>query len=153
MFAGLKGAVPILLGGFIVAEGVPDHDRLYGIVVVVVVLSVVVQGSLVPSVAERLGVPMRVVEPEPWALGVRLRDEPDGVHRLTVATGSPADGSRIAELDSLPESAWISFVVRGGQLVQVTPRTVLRDGDEVLVLGAPVDSELLRAVFHGPGER
>jgi len=62
-------------------------------------------------------------------------------------------GSRIAELDSLPESAWISFVVRGGQLVQVTPRTVLRDGDEVLVLGAPVDSELLRAVFHGPGER
>jgi cell volume regulation protein A len=149
MFAGLKGAVPILLGGLIVAEGVPDHDRLYGIVVVVVVLSVVVQGSLVPTVAHRLGVPMRVVDPEPWSLGVRLRDEPHGVHRLTVAAGSPADGSRIGDLHDLPEGAWISFVVRSGELVQVAPGTVLHDGDEALVLGAPADAELLREVFEG----
>jgi cell volume regulation protein A len=152
MFAGLKGAVPILLGGLIVAEGVPDDHRLYGIVVVVVVLSVVVQGSLVPSVAHRLGVPMRLVEPEPWSLGVRLRDEPDGVQRLIVAPGSQAAGSRIADLGALPESAWISFVVRSGKLVQVTPRTVLRDGDEALVLGAPSDSGLLREVFEGSTE-
>ncbi len=152
MFAGLKGAVPILLGGLIVAEHIPDDDRLYGIVIVVVVLSVVVQGSLVPTVAHRLGIPMRVVEPEPWSLGVRLRDEPHGVHRLTVAAGSPADGSRIEDLDDLPESAWISFVVRSGELVQVAPDTVLHDGDEALVLGAPDDADLLREVFEGSTE-
>ena len=152
MFAGLKGAVPILLGGLIVAEHVPDDDRLYGIVIVVVVLSVVVQGSLVPTVAHRAGIPMRVVEPEPWSLGVRLRDEPHGVRRLTVAAGSPADGSRIEDLDDLPESAWISFVVRSGELVQVAPDTVLHDGDEALVLGAPDDADLLRGVFEGSTE-
>ena len=92
LFAGLKGAVPILLGSFLLAAGVADAQRLYGIVVVVVVFSVVVQGSLVPTVARLLRLPMRPVEPEPWALGVRLRDEPDGVHRLTVTAGSPADG-------------------------------------------------------------
>jgi cell volume regulation protein A len=151
-FAGLKGAVPILLGGLIVAEHIPDDDRLYGIVIVVVVLSVVVQGSLVPAVAQRLGIPMRVVEPEPWSLGVRLRDEPHGVHRLTVAAGSPADGRRIEDLDDLPESAWISFVVRSGELVQVAPDTVLHDGDEALVLGAPDDADLLREVFEGSTE-
>lgn len=150
MFAGLKGAVPILLGSFIVGEGVPDSGRLYGIVIVVVVLSVVVQGSLVPTVAGRLGVPMRVVEPEPWSLGVRLRDEPDGVHRLTVAAGSPAAGRRIEELDDLPESTWISFVVRRGQLVRVGGDTVLEEGDEALVLGEPEDEERLRGVFESP---
>jgi cell volume regulation protein A len=151
MFAGLKGAVPILLGSFVVAEGVEDSGRLYGIVIIVVILSVVVQGSLVPTVAGWLRVPMRVVEPEPWALGVRLRDEPDGVQRLTVGPGSRADGRRIDELDSLPENSWISFVVRRGQLVRVSRDTVLEEGDEALVLGEQKDAERLRAVFEGSG--
>lgn len=53
-FAGLKGAVPILLGSFLLAAQVPDAPRLYGVVVVVVAFSVAVQGSLVPPVARRL---------------------------------------------------------------------------------------------------
>ena len=151
MFAGLKGAVPILLGSFVVTEGVADGSRLYGIVIVVVVLSVVLQGSLVPVVADWLRVPMRLVEPEPWSLGVRLRDEPEGVHRMTVDPGSRAEGHRIDELGSMPESAWISFVVREGRLVRVRSDTVLAEGDEALVLGEPEDADSLRAVFEGPG--
>jgi cell volume regulation protein A len=151
MFAGLKGAVPILLGSFILGEAIPDANRLYGIVVIVVVLSVVLQGSLVPTVARMLHIPMREVEPEPWSIGVRLRDEPNGVHRLTVARGSAADGCRIADLSALPEGAWVSFVVRSGQLVPVSANTVLQAADEALVLGdASVASEL-RAVFEESG--
>lgn len=55
LFAGLKGAVPILLGSYLLTAPVPHRDRLYGIVVVVVLFSVLVQGSLVPTVARRLG--------------------------------------------------------------------------------------------------
>jgi cell volume regulation protein A len=73
LWAGLKGAVPILLGSFLLTAGVPDAARLYAIIVVVVAFSVIVQGGLVPTVAARLGVPMRTVEPEPWSLGVRFR--------------------------------------------------------------------------------
>jgi len=148
MFAGLKGAVPILLGSFILAESIPDADRLYGIVIVVVVLSVLLQGSSVPTVARMLHVPMREVEPEPWSIGVRLRDEPNGVHRLTVARGSVADGSRIGDLSALPEGAWVSFVVRTGQLVPVSSDTVLRAADEALVLGDPSVAPALQAVFE-----
>src|SRR6476469_3129368 len=92
LFSGLKGAVPLLLGTLILGEAVPEAERVYGIVIVVVMVSVLVQGTLVPTVAKRLRIPMQLREPEPWSLGVRLRDEPDGVHRLIVSPGAPADG-------------------------------------------------------------
>ena len=58
IWSGLKGAVPILLAALAVIEGADDAAELYGIVFVVVLFSVLVQGALVPAVAERLGVPM-----------------------------------------------------------------------------------------------
>lgn len=47
--------MPILLGSFLVAARVPGADRLYGIVTVVVVFSLVMQGSLVPAARLRRG--------------------------------------------------------------------------------------------------
>jgi cell volume regulation protein A len=57
--AGLKGAVPILLAAFAVARHVPDAHRLYDLVFVVVLASVVVQGSSLSWAARRLGVTPR----------------------------------------------------------------------------------------------
>jgi cell volume regulation protein A len=56
-WSGLKGAVPILLAAFAVIGGVAEADRVYGIVFVVVLISVVGQGTLVPFVAKTLGIP------------------------------------------------------------------------------------------------
>jgi len=58
-WSGLKGAVPILLAAFAVLGQVSDAERVYGIVFVVVLVSVVGQGTLVPLVAKTLGIPMR----------------------------------------------------------------------------------------------
>ncbi|MGH8860348.1 MAG: cation:proton antiporter [Jatrophihabitantaceae bacterium] len=149
LFAGLKGAVPLLLGELMLASGVDDAERLYGIVAVVVVFSVLVQGSLTPTAAHVLNVPMRPVEPEPWALGVRLRDEPQGVHRFVVRRGAPADGRTIADLDELPEDSWISFIVRDSGLVVIRGSTELEAGDQVLVLGDENCAEQLQHVFEG----
>lgn len=147
LWAGLKGAVPILLGIFIVDAGVDDADRIYGIVFVVVLISVLVQGSLAPLVARWCRVPMRLVVPKPWTLGIGLRSEPEGLHRHVVAVGSPADGTTIAELH-LDRYAWISLVTRNGSLVQIRGNTRLRAGDEVLALA---DSDVdLTQVFHAP---
>jgi cell volume regulation protein A len=149
LFSGLKGAVPLLLGEQVLGAEVPGAARLYGIVAVVVVFSVLTQGSLVPTVAHALRIPVREVEPEPWALGVRLRDEPSGVHRFTVRSGAPADGRAIADLDELPEQSWISFVVRDRGLVQVHGDTELRPGDEILVLGDADLGPSLQRIFEG----
>ncbi|MDT7572111.1 MAG: potassium/hydrogen antiporter [Actinomycetota bacterium] len=58
LLAGLKGAVPILLGTFLLAEQVDQAERLYGVVVIVVIFSVAVQGGLVPAAVRRLGLPL-----------------------------------------------------------------------------------------------
>jgi cell volume regulation protein A len=139
MFAGLKGAVPILLGELLRGAHVPQAERLYGIVVVVVVFSVLVQGSLVPTAVRRLRLPTRVTQLEPWELGVRLRAEPNGVHRLRVAAEARADGCTIAEIVDQIGEMWVSIVVRDKVLVTVSGDTRLQGGDEVVVLA---DSDL-----------
>ena len=69
VWSGLKGAVPILLASLAVVGGADYATGIYGIVFVVVLCSVVVQGSLVPAVATRLGVQMTdepaLVPPQP----------------------------------------------------------------------------------------
>jgi potassium/hydrogen antiporter len=137
LWTGLKGAVPILLGSFILRAGVKDAHRAYEIIFVVVAFSVLVQGGLVPALAHRLGIPLRVVEPEPWSLGVRFQEEPEGLHRYQVAAGSTVDGMTVDELPC-GEDVWVSFVIRGGRLVPVRSDTELLAGDEVLVLADDV---------------
>jgi potassium/hydrogen antiporter len=62
LLAGLKGAVPILLGTLLLEAPVADADRLYGLVVVVVVFSVVVASFTVPALMSWLRIPTRAQE-------------------------------------------------------------------------------------------
>jgi potassium/hydrogen antiporter len=55
-WSGLKGAVPILLAALAVIAAVDDSAEIYNVVFVVVLFSVLVQGTLLPSVAARLRV-------------------------------------------------------------------------------------------------
>jgi potassium/hydrogen antiporter len=55
VWAGLKGAVPILLAAFALGKHVTDAHRIYDVVFVVVLVSVVVQGGSITLVARRLG--------------------------------------------------------------------------------------------------
>ncbi len=136
LWAGLKGAVPILLGTFVLAGGTADDRLVYHVIFVVVLFSVVVQGGLVPAVAARCKVRMREVEPRPWSIGLRLRDEPDGAKRLVVEPGSPPDGQQVRELHR-EHDVWVGIVVRDGRALRVRPDTVLRAGDELLVITEP----------------
>jgi cell volume regulation protein A len=58
-WCGLKGAVPILLAAFALLSDVDGAEKVFGVVFVVVLLSVVGQGTPVPWVARRLRIPMR----------------------------------------------------------------------------------------------
>lgn len=149
LFAGLKGAVPILLGELLRAAHIPNAERLYGIVVVVVIFSVLVQGSSVPGVAKLLELPMRTVETQPWEIGVRLADEPEGVHRFSVAPGSEAEGCTVEGLSDRVGDIWVSIVVRTTGLVPVRGDTELEAGDEVVVLADPELHDTLAELF-GP---
>jgi cell volume regulation protein A len=151
LWAGLKGAVPILLGTAVVHSGTAGAGRVFAVIFVVVAFSVVVQGSTVPAVARRLEIPMTVAEVEPWAIGLRVREEPEGVHRLRVRPGSGADDTAIGDLE-LPEDAWVSLVIRGGRLVPVQASTTLQAGDEALVLASDDQVGELTALFTQAGD-
>jgi cell volume regulation protein A len=58
-WGGLKGAVPILLAALAFLAPVDEADRIYQLVFVVVTVSVVVQGTLLPLAARLARVPMR----------------------------------------------------------------------------------------------
>ena len=139
-WGGLKGAVPILLAAFVVLAQVEEADRIYGIVFVVVLLSVLVQGSTLSLAAARFGVPMRTVE----HIGF---EDAAGSYRFRVAPGSYAAGRRIRDLP-LGESGWIGAIVRDGTPQTPHGKDVLEPGDELVVLADPERSGALRRLFE-----
>jgi len=131
LWAGLKGAVPILLGLLVVSSGSPHAHELYAVIFVVVLVSVVLQGGLVPLLGRLFDVPMREIETRPWSLDIRFASPPANLERHVVEAGSPADGASPGELIS-GDSAWISLVSRNGEMLPVRRGTRLQAGDIVL---------------------
>ncbi len=146
LWSGLKGAVPILLGAFIVQGGVKDAPVIYEIIFVVVTFSVIVQGGAVPLLARRLKIPLRTIEPEPWSLGIRFQEEPEDLHRFLITAGAAAASTTISALP-LPEDAWISLIIRDGHPVPAHADTILQAGDEIVVIASAEDEPSLRELF------
>ena len=140
VWGGLKGAVPILLGALAVLAGVDEAERLYGIVFVVVLFSVIVQGSTVPLVARKLHVPFR-----------RVDHDLAEVVEFVVRDDAYACGRRIEELP-LGERAWVGVLIREGRPRPVEGGVVLEPGDRVHVYCQPEDAAALERIFAGISE-
>ena len=136
-WAGLKGAVPILLGALALLSTVDDADRLYGIVFIVVLFSVVVQGASVPTVARRLRIPFR-----------RVDHDLAEVLEFVVRDDAFANGRRLSELP-LGERAWIGVLIRDGSPTAISGSVVLAPGDRVHVYCQPEDAAALGRIFAG----
>ncbi|MBQ0847166.1 potassium/proton antiporter [Streptomyces sp. NPDC057621] len=152
-WAGLRGAVPIILATIPMVSGIEESRRIFNIVFVLVVVYTLVQGPTLPWLARKLG--LSKSDSETADLGIesapleRLRG-----HLLSVAIpdGSKMHGVEINEL-RLPAGAAVTLVVRGGESFVPLPVTVLRRGDELLVVATdPVRDAAerrLRAVGQG----
>lgn len=132
-WAGLRGAVPIVLAIVPLLVGVPGISWLFNVVVVLVVIFTVVQGPSMPWVAKRLGVD----EPErPMSLDVESTPlDKVGAELLEVEVGerSLLHGLEVFEL-RLPPGSAVSLVVRGRETFVPTPSTPLRHGDQILIV-------------------
>ncbi len=146
--AGLKGAVPILLGAFAVLGGAPGAGRIYHLVFVVVLVSVAVQGTALALLGDRIGVAMAAVPARPWQLSVRLPRRPADYDLLTVAPGSAADGRRLGALELMTRS-WPTLVLRDDEPVAAHPDLVLAAGDVLRVARDEGFAELAAAVGDG----
>ena len=136
-WSGLKGAVPILLGALALLGGVESAASLYGIVFIVVLFSVIVQGSSLPYVARRLRIPFRHVD-------LDLAE----VREFVVGEQSFANGTRIRNIP-LGERAWLGVLIRDGQPHRIEDNVVLERGDRVHVYAQPEDMPALERIFTG----
>lgn len=148
-WSGLKGAVPILLAALALLGGVDGARNVYGLVFVVVLLSVLGQGTVVSWVARRLAIPMHDHALRPWQLSVGLSERPHGVHEFSVIAHAAADGQTVAELQ-LQAGDWVGLVVRDGRPLSPENATRLAAGDHVFVLADPARREPLAQLFTAP---
>ena len=132
-WAGLRGAVPIVLATIPLAEGVDDAARLFDVVFVMVVLYTLLTGPVLPLVAKVLKVTRRS-EPRDLDLeAAPLERLAADLLQITISPVSKLAGVEVGEL-RLPPGASVSLVIRGGEAIVPSPRTVLRRGDDLLVV-------------------
>jgi potassium/hydrogen antiporter len=132
-WAGLRGAVPIVLMTIPLAEGVDDAAQLFDMVFVMVVIYTVLTGPTLPAVARVLRVARRS---EPRGLEMEaapLERVAADLLQVTISPASKMHGVEVGEL-RLPAGASVSMVIREGQTLVPERRTVLRHGDELLVV-------------------
>lgn len=132
-WAGLRGAVPIVLATIPLAEGVDGAGRLFDIVFVLVVLDTLLTGPTLPFAARVLRVARRS---EPRGIEVEaapLERVAADLLQITISPASQMHGVEVGEL-RLPPGANVSMIVRDGQAKVPERRTVLRHGDDLIVV-------------------
>ncbi|MDI5941643.1 potassium/proton antiporter [Micromonospora sp. DH15] len=132
-WAGLRGAVPIVLATIPLSQRVPGAEQLFDAVFVLVVIFTVLQAGTLAPAARRL----RVTAPaEPAEIRVetapleRMRAD---LLQLEVPPGSRLGGVHVDEL-RLPVGASVTLVLRDGVGFVPGPDTRLKAGDSLLIV-------------------
>lgn len=136
-WAGLRGAVPIVLATFPLLAGVPGAATIFNVVFFAVLISVLLQGMSISWVARRLGVNAaqlpRPQEPHTFVPDVRLSSR---IMEATVPAGSPLVGRSLIDL-KLPRGVLVVQVQRDDEPIIPSGGTVLQADDHLLVLATP----------------
>jgi cell volume regulation protein A len=133
-WAGLRGAVPVVLATFPVLAGIPGSEEFFDIVFFGVVLSLLIQGTTFEPFARRLGLTVsEPALPEPIAeigvirgLGAEVVDYPVGHDHAVV-------GAHVRDLQ-LPREAVVNVIVRGEEAIPPRGSTRVQGGDHLHIL-------------------
>jgi cell volume regulation protein A len=151
-WAGLRGAVPIVLATIPVSAGLPGGRRLFDIVFVLVVVFTVVQGTSLPLVARLLGLVETDQPTEVEVESAPLEELGADLLHLRIPPGSRLHGVYVDEL-RLPREAVVSLLVRDGRALVPGDGTRLIRGDQLLVVASArcrdAAERRLRAVSRG----
>lgn len=146
-WAGLRGAVPIVLATFPMLAGVENSRIYFNIVFFIVLTSALLQGSTIPFVANLLKlngpfVPKRIHSLELISME-RANAE---MLEVEVSLTSPFAGQLVQTI-GLPEKTVISAIIRQGELVMPTGSTILQTKDVLYILTAKEQVENVKLVL------
>jgi cell volume regulation protein A len=149
-WAGLRGAVPIVLATYPMAAGLPAGEEVFNLVFFAVLLSISTQGSTLGALARRLGL-SEPARPQP-RYGIEFVTMAHSNLDLFVVDlpgpqGRP--GPRIRDL-VLPPRALITLITRGSEVIAPTGHTRLLGWDQVTVLARVADEDAVHTALMQP---
>jgi potassium/hydrogen antiporter len=150
-WAGLRGAVPIVLATFPILAGHPDGRVIFDIVFFVVLLSTLVQGVSVGPLVGWLGV--RAARPAwaPVAEALPIDEVEADIVEVVVTADLPIVGRRISEVP-LRRGMLMASLVRGESVLVPRGDTVICDGDVLLVVVEETEHSADRVTAWARGE-
>ena len=131
-WAGLRGALPIVLATFPATAGVAAGETIFNLVFFVVLVSALLQGTTVAPLAKRLGL---VVDRPAWqsiAEAVELEDVDVDLIEIEVTDGLALVGTRLGS-NPPPDGMLITTMIRDNKATIPTPDTVFASGDFLMV--------------------
>ena len=131
-WAGLRGAVPIVLATFVLSSGIDTADTIFNAVFFVVLVSTILQGTTLEWVAGRLGLLIPVPQRHEPPIAVGEQSALDLID-FVVAEDHAIAGAAVREV-GLPRTAIIAVVVRGDDPIPPRGSTVIEAGDRLYVL-------------------
>ncbi|MEU7869675.1 potassium/proton antiporter [Dactylosporangium sp. NPDC049140] len=132
-WAGLRGAVPVVLATIPLSARLPGAQDLFNVVFVLVVIYTAAQGVTLPPAARLLGV---TAPAEPTDLQVEaapLERMGADLLQVEVPEGSKLNGVHVDEL-RLPLGAVVTLVLRDGGAFVPAPETRLKTRDSLLIV-------------------
>ncbi len=133
-WAGLRGAVPIVLATFPVIEGVDEGGVFFNIVFFVVLASTLIQGVTLDPVAKALGVTGdEPAVPRPLHEVGTIRTLGAEVLEYPVRPADAIAGLRVNQL-KLPREALVSVIVRDDEALLPRGSTEVAAGDRLHIL-------------------
>ena len=131
-WAGLRGALPIVLATFPATAGVAAGDTVFNLVFFVVVVSALLQGTTIAPLAKRLDL---VVDRPAWqsiAEAVELEDVDVDLIEIEVTDDLALVGTRLGN-NPPPDGMLITTMIRDHKAAIPTPDTVFASGDFLMV--------------------
>ena len=132
-WAGLRGAVPIVLATVAMTAGLADADALFARVFIIVVVFTLLQGPTLPWLARALKLTVVQASREIDVEAAPLEELHADLLDIRIPPDSRLDGVEIFEL-RLPQGAQITMVVRDGKSFVPEGSTRLQAGDKLLVV-------------------
>jgi len=149
-WAGLRGAVPIILSTYPMAAGMDIGPDVFNLVFFAVLLSMSIQGSTLGLVGRWLGLtsPKR---PQPLYNLELITLAKSDMDLVVVDLPDPqgAPGPRIQDL-KLPPGAVITLITRGSEVVAPQGNTQLQGWDQVTVLAHAADEPAIQEALLQP---
>ncbi|MEZ3550074.1 MAG: cation:proton antiporter [Muribaculaceae bacterium] len=132
-WVGLRGAVPIIFATYPVIADVPGASQIFNIVFFVTIISLVVQGTSIITVAKKL----KLVDTEfedNESFGVELSDEHTASLQTIILSQRDLENGNTLRAMQLPEGTLVMMIRREGKYIIPNGKRRLFPGDALLLI-------------------